>query len=84
MNEGKSPVFTHVAASLQGLTTIRALGAQEKLISQFDEKQVFLKPQLNHMFKTFLYKEVKYLSSGRSLCHLVHIHFNFEMLRRLV
>jgi hypothetical protein len=39
-NEGKSPVFTHVAASLQGLTTIRALGAEEKLISQFDDKQV--------------------------------------------
>jgi ATP-binding cassette subfamily C (CFTR/MRP) protein 4 len=39
-NEGKSPVFTHVAASLQGLTTIRALGAEETLISQFDDKQV--------------------------------------------
>ncbi|OXA58099.1 Multidrug resistance-associated protein 4 [Folsomia candida] len=35
----KSPVFTHVAASLQGLTTIRALGAEEKLIKQFDQKQ---------------------------------------------
>lgn len=36
----KSPVFTHVASSLQGLTTIRALGAQEKMIQQFDQKQV--------------------------------------------
>jgi hypothetical protein len=53
MNEGKSPVFTHVAASLQGLTTIRALGAQEKLISQFDEKQVGLKPQLKSYVQDF-------------------------------
>jgi ATP-binding cassette subfamily C (CFTR/MRP) protein 4 len=38
----KSPVLTHVAASLQGLTTIRVLGADDLLAKQFNEKQVAL------------------------------------------
>ncbi|KAK7866066.1 hypothetical protein R5R35_013565 [Gryllus longicercus] len=35
----KSPVYSHVAASLTGLTTIRAARAQERLRDQFDELQ---------------------------------------------
>ncbi|XP_060535204.1 probable multidrug resistance-associated protein lethal(2)03659 isoform X2 [Cylas formicarius] len=35
----KSPVFGHMAASVQGLSTIRAFGAQELLIKEFDELQ---------------------------------------------
>jgi hypothetical protein len=32
----KSPEFSHLTASVQGLTTIRALQAQERLVDQFD------------------------------------------------
>ncbi|CAG5018016.1 unnamed protein product [Parnassius apollo] len=35
----RSPVFSHVSASMAGLTTIRASNAQEMLRIQFDDKQ---------------------------------------------
>lgn len=35
----KSPVFTHVNASFQGITTIRAFGVQNILQSEFDSLQ---------------------------------------------
>ncbi|XP_028175944.1 probable multidrug resistance-associated protein lethal(2)03659 [Ostrinia furnacalis] len=35
----RSPVFSHVSASMAGLSTVRACGAQELLRKQFDDKQ---------------------------------------------
>ncbi|XP_059049024.1 ATP-binding cassette subfamily C member 4-like [Achroia grisella] len=35
----RSPVFSHVSASMAGLATVRACGAQEILRRQFDDKQ---------------------------------------------
>jgi ATP-binding cassette, subfamily C (CFTR/MRP), member 4 len=36
----KSPAFVHLAASINGLSTIRAFNAQEILIKEFDQHQV--------------------------------------------
>lgn len=35
----RSPVFSHVSATMAGLNTVRACGAQEMLRDQFDDKQ---------------------------------------------
>ena len=35
----RSPVFSHVSASLQGLHTIRAYGVQKTFVSQFSAHQ---------------------------------------------
>ncbi|PZC86949.1 hypothetical protein B5X24_HaOG200304 [Helicoverpa armigera] len=35
----RSPVFSHVSATMSGLNTVRACGAQEMLRDQFDDKQ---------------------------------------------
>ncbi|GAB0087981.1 hypothetical protein DMENIID0001_023540 [Sergentomyia squamirostris] len=37
----RSPVFTHLAASLSGLSTIRAFGTEARLIDEFDTLQDF-------------------------------------------
>ena len=40
LNIARSPVFSHTSTTFQRLTTIRALRAQDILISQFDGSQV--------------------------------------------
>lgn len=45
----KSPVFSHIAATLNGLSTIRALHAEELLRREFDDHQD-LNTGVNFMF----------------------------------
>ena len=35
----RSPVFSHISASLHGIHTIRAFGVQERFIKEFDKHQ---------------------------------------------
>jgi ATP-binding cassette, subfamily C (CFTR/MRP), member 4 len=39
MIAARSPIFSHANATFQGLTTIRAFNAEEKLSSEFDTHQ---------------------------------------------
>lgn len=39
MNLAKSPVFSHISATLNGLSTIRALQAEDLLRKEFDNHQ---------------------------------------------
>ena len=36
---GRSPIFTHVSTSIQGLTTIKALKVEQQSLSKFDDYQ---------------------------------------------
>jgi ABC-type multidrug transport system fused ATPase/permease subunit len=38
----KSPVFGMVTSSLNGISTIRSAGAEQRLIEEFDHHQVFI------------------------------------------
>jgi len=40
MNTARSPVFTHINSTINGLTTIRAFQAEVALSKEFDDFQV--------------------------------------------
>ncbi|MPC84824.1 putative multidrug resistance-associated protein [Portunus trituberculatus] len=48
----RSPVFTHLSTSLQGLTTIRAFEMQQTFMDEFDSHQV--RPTLQHTQCNFI------------------------------
>lgn len=68
----RSPVFAHLSATMQGLTTIRAFNAQHMLCKEFDHHQVidrFIKFNRGFFISTLT---VNFLPS------LLYISFNFN------
>ncbi|XP_049947426.1 ATP-binding cassette sub-family C member 4-like [Schistocerca serialis cubense] len=77
----KSPVFTHVIATLQGLTTIRAYNAEDILKEEFDKHQD-LHTSSFYMFLTTA-QTFGFLLDVMSLVYIAFIAFSFLFLEDL-